>query len=386
MHARPPSRIVLPLCGLLVLLLAAWLVSAGWLHGWSSLGLPALWPAFSDLRTVQGALISMASGLDPYIDNPGDPWRRQLNYPAIWIWLAKTGGWQDESHFLVFCGLSLVAFLLACLALLRSAPSWPLLLGCFSSAACLLVERGNSDQLMFALAVGLAATPVLWQVLLIALGTCLKVYPVFWSLLLLGPGARWWHRLVLAVLLFTCLAYLFADGEMARIRAATPVDTAGHAYGLAIWRAHLSSYPLFSSRASFLALCGGLLLAVAAVRHWLLPQVKCLLSHGKALHDRWFLLGASVYVGSFWVGANYDYRMVFLLMCMPACWSAGRLPQALVVLMLVSMNSFFLSWWLVAPAKGLVLVLLSAVLAERVRQDVARWVSPKVYPPSPHAL
>jgi hypothetical protein len=57
---------------------------------WTLLQVPAMYPPFADLRTVQGALTSIARGFDPQITNPGDPWSRPMNYPMVWIKIAKT--------------------------------------------------------------------------------------------------------------------------------------------------------------------------------------------------------------------------------------------------------------------------------------------------------
>ena len=49
------------------------------------LTLPALVPAFGDMRTSTGINFSLACGFDPMLDNPGDPWGRAVEYPRIWI-------------------------------------------------------------------------------------------------------------------------------------------------------------------------------------------------------------------------------------------------------------------------------------------------------------
>ena len=54
---------------LLGALIGAW----GWTGAFRRLGVPTLSPPLADMRTLQGALLSEARGLDPQVDNPNDP-------------------------------------------------------------------------------------------------------------------------------------------------------------------------------------------------------------------------------------------------------------------------------------------------------------------------
>ena len=73
----------------------------GWLDTWKTLHIPSMVPPFADMRTVQGSILSDQLGLDPQISNPGDPWARTLDYPKIWLGIAKFFQLNNETNFMV---------------------------------------------------------------------------------------------------------------------------------------------------------------------------------------------------------------------------------------------------------------------------------------------
>jgi hypothetical protein len=87
-----------------------------------------------------------------------------------------------------------------------------------------------------------------------------------------------------------------------------------------------------------------------------------------------FLAGASIYVGTFIVWANWDYRLMFLIFCIPFL-EARRFPFSglLVVLIIVAMNDLVIHDSLGATGRAImwfakigIFVVLSAYLALRV--------------------
>ena len=62
----------------------------GWTRTWRAVGVDSMFPPFADLRTLTGASITVAHGIDPLRQNPGDPWGRPLNYPRVWIPIVRT--------------------------------------------------------------------------------------------------------------------------------------------------------------------------------------------------------------------------------------------------------------------------------------------------------
>ena len=123
----------------------------GWSKSWNFLKIPAMDPIFADMRVVQGALKTELLGLNPYITNPGDPWDRIINYPSIWLDIAKILNLENENFFLIFNLFIVSIFLSICLLLLLKTKSYLLFFVIFSSSSLLGIERGNNDLLIFSI-------------------------------------------------------------------------------------------------------------------------------------------------------------------------------------------------------------------------------------------
>ena len=87
-----------------------------------------------------------------------------------------------------------------------------------------------------------------------------------------------------------------------------------------------------------------------------------------------FVAGASIYIGTFIFSWNWDYRLIFLIFCVPFV-ETRRFPLGgvLVILIIIAMNDLILTPWLGTPglaivwiAKIVVFAVLSAYLAASV--------------------
>ena len=77
-----------------------------------------------------------------------------------------------------------------------------------------------------------------------------------------------------------------------------------------------------------------------------------------------FLAGASIYTGTFIFSSNWDYRMIFLGLCVPFV-ETKRFPLGgiFVILIIVAMNESILTPWLGRPGLAIVLLAKIAVFA-----------------------
>lgn len=364
----------------LALLLAA-LQWAGWERTWRALSIPPMTPVFADMRTVQGALASRAAGLDPQRDNVGDPWRRRMNYPRVWIRIADALGLEREARYRVAVAAGVALFVAAAALLLHLFPSAWLLAALLSGAALLAMERGNNDLLVFVLVVAAALLPLrLLSAVLILLATVLKLYPFAAALMLLQARRLAWFALTAAA----GLLYLHgASAEIAVIREGTPVSTA-LSYGvpsLARWLGQRLGTDIPALALVLpLALLG---LGVAwAMRAMPLeaadatpgaPPVRGAGERARAL----FLAGAAIYLGTFVLAANFDYRLIFLALCIPllATLPQPRLRRVALAALLLAMNESLLraafgpfGFLLNLAAELLVFVLLCGVLGRLLRE------------------
>lgn len=327
------SRRALLAYALYLVAIALSVAVSGWHEGWRPFGVPAAALPFLDMRTVQGALFSLDLGLDPRLNNPADPDARPMNYPLVWLAVADFFGLRGEPAFLIFAGGMVALFLASVFVLLRRYPSAALLFALVSNASLLLIERGNNDLLVFALLFVLATylQRVIGIGCLIA-AVVLKIYPVFALVLLV---LRRQPPVFLGALAI-CLGVLgFTAGELSAIHKATPYS-AGMSYGWPSTRALIGDKPLAMAAYSLCLLAIALLVAraVASCGRAAWPRDHAL--------EALFVVGASVYCGTYLFAANWDYRLVMLVFCVPAL-SAGevgnrRLSGVLLAAVLIAMN------------------------------------------------
>lgn len=281
----------------------------GWEKTWKFLLIPTMSPPFADMRTVQGSLYSVSMGLDPQIVNPGDPWGRVMNYPSIWISVADYLNFQSEFNYLTFVSFQIALFLLCLSMLARANPSTTMLLLSFSASTLLCVERGNNDLLVFSLVFLALRYKGIAAVLLISLATLMKIYPVF----ALPAFVR--QRKVFIPMLIGCLSCLvLLLAELVKIRNGTPVS-----YGLSYGSRSISNALEQEIRIDLPAIAISICLIIVAllVCHFRVFHSLLKFKNLERSDEELFIAGGSVYVFTFLIGSNFDYRLIFLLLCVP---------------------------------------------------------------------
>lgn len=311
--------------------------------------MPERW---ADARTISGAGIALDQGLDPLVDNPGDPWGRVLNYPRIWLLPARLG--LRPEHTPVLAASFLLAGLVGLLSLQHLVrernTAWILLLGAIAPTTWFAAERANSDLLMFGLVawacVRASSHPRL-AVVLTAVASLLKLYPIAGVAALLGHERRaTWRRVTPLLVAFA--AYTWAiGGDLQRIHEGTA--SAPHlAYGvrnMPTWLAKNTDMPFAGWLALMcLALVGVLAVAVRMRRSSRLGE------SGSAASQAAFRAGAAIYLCTFLVGECFDYRLLFLLLTIPqlCTWAATGTRRvrrlAAIMLCIVLLLQWSLCW------------------------------------------
>ena len=335
MLSKPTTlrRFCLSVFALAIVVAATAISTLGWSGAWRLVAVPAKYPPFADMRTVQAAIASEQRGLDPLVSNPDDPWARPLNYPRVWVSVAKVFSLQNEAHYRSFVGGFVAAFVASIAALLWRYPSLWLLAAALSHSTLLAIERGNNDLIIFLLMAATAATqlPII-AVLLIACATTLKIYPAV-AIVRLLQFPRW----LIPGLVIVAGCVIWQSADIATIAAATPA----------------SGYLSFGSKTMELMLSGMLrwwwiltaLVAVALfVRRFAVQYLQPLTEDINSLSGRLFLLGAAIFVAVFAVGSNWDYRLIFLLLCIPHIVEKCPLVLrvSLLTTLLLAMNEYVL--------------------------------------------
>lgn len=309
-----------------VLLVGTLMSALGWDRAWRVWNVQVAVQPFLDSQVIAAGSASWREGHDPLRFNPHDIGHRPMNYPRVWQGLFTLG--LQQKHAEAF-GWTLAALLVVGvgLALPRLGWSEAAVVGfaVFSPAVLLGVERGNTDlAVFFVLAVALAVPRAAWNTVWIAVAFVLKLFPLAAVALLCGRPKReaWLGGGILAGFAMLYVAANFEDLRL--ISAATPRDT-WLSYGLNVLPLRLARLSSLAGAMALVAAWGAV--AMSAGVAWLArmrqaPRAGGDTGSGDALDA--FRVGAACYVGTFLLGNNFIYRLVFVVLAVPQLWRWAR--------------------------------------------------------------
>lgn len=328
----------------------------GYSKTWALWNVPAREPIFLDFRLIPGSAESFAHGYEPSIENPYDPNHRIFNYPAFWRLFFYTGITQDDTIWIVV--LMLLSFFFSVIVfphqLTVAGALWMLLI-VFSPAAMLLYERGNVDLMVFVICVltvvaldysTLLATCVLW------FGAVVKMFPVFGLTIFLRESKQRFIRIMIGSVLFiTVYSLLTFQSQLAAWN--TTLRSGDRSYGTFVFLSRFNSYiqESFPNLFSFdqwrliFELCA-LGLIGFALFFALRERQPLAALHGRNLAA--FQMGASIYIGTFMLGNNWDYRLAFLVLIIPqlAEWLNGTIKRYRIIAIGTLIGAVLSCWYL----------------------------------------
>jgi hypothetical protein len=296
---------------------------------WPALGVPSGPSLFFDTRNLTAALECRRLGFDPLVESPCDPWGRPLNYPRVWLALRWLG--LNQSHT-VALALVFIALFFASIFLLIGRVSLGrgivVAVAVCSPSVMFAIERANMDIVVFTLMV---LAVLAWRVRnrwgevaspsIVLLAATAKIYPVFALTAYLFMRRR---RAAIAAAVCAVVFALYALITIEDILAVAAIAPQGdhHAFGARILPAAIY-HRFVPDRWQGGAITKQLLVIVpllaAAPLVWFpgrrrLPDPD----EGADTPTRLaFYAGSVIFLGTFAIGNNFDYRLVFLLLTLP---------------------------------------------------------------------
>jgi hypothetical protein len=291
----------------------------GYERTWSSLGIYPLSPYFSDARVITASAESHALGFDPMVYNPRHPSGELMDYPRIWQLLFHLGIDQKDTIYFeaVFVALFFLGIFLFVVEI-NYAIAMALACGIFSPAVLLGIERGSNDLVVFfllALSLLVIRKSTAASAGVIAFAFVLKLFPVFAAAVFFKEDRRRFFKFLTGSILFVGTYCLLLRNEIRAVRAAVST-TYWDSYGIAVnWleMERLVHNPLLSKLVCY-AVIGAMIMFCV-----LLP-VRTRESQDAVadqLHLDAFRMGTSIYIGTYLLGSNFDYRLMFLLFTIP---------------------------------------------------------------------
>ena len=304
----------------------------GWDSSWNFVYVPSMEPVFADMRLIQGALKSESLGLNPFVNNPGDPWGRLLNYPNVWIYIAKIFNLENEKYFLIFNLLMVSIYLLICLILFLKIKSFLLLFLIFSSSSLLGIERGNNDLIIFSIVYLSVYLLPLHSFFILSLATFLKIYPLALILTFIDK-----KKILFSFTIIGFFAIYLNVEELKYILVNTP-KSVGLSYGSASISKGLLK--LFIINISEYLISFVLIIATLIFYQVFKNKIKVDIKKIDEKIIKSFLYGGLIYVGTFFLSKNFDYRLIFLLLCYEFIFllNISKLRIFLIICMIISFN------------------------------------------------
>ena len=303
--------------------------SVGWEPTWRALGVTPLPPPFFDMHVINDYAACASKGVDVYapqacnVDN--------FNIPPTWLWLGSLGVDGSDSTWL---STAIIIAALITMVLLFQGRSWShgvvALAALISPSVMMGVERGNLDLLILAL-VGSAA--LLYEekrvgrtcaaFAFLCLGVVLKLFPMF----CVSLAARFSRQTLIFAAATAAISLIYLALTMNHIllirRNVPTTFVLSYGYkaiflGLDHIRSEAGLSPLGLADTWLPALTAAVVLVCAAV----CAVVSLRNRHGFCSVDRSaagtaFLFGAGIYCGTYLLGTNFIYRLMFLLLCLP---------------------------------------------------------------------
>jgi hypothetical protein len=324
------GRHTLIITGLLIWVYIIWsFFFNGYTATWRQWNIPTEMPPFTDFRLIPSGAETFRSGIDPAVSNPSDPMEHIFNYPKIWYLLFYTGVTQADT---IWMSVVLIAlFFLTVFVFpekLHAMDALLILLVAFSPAAMLLYERGNVDLAFFVLcglAVILVSRSPAWAVVVLSLASMFKLFPFFGVGIFFQENKNRFYRYLFAsILIFGIYVVLSFDSLNVAWNLTQRGKVLSYGDSIIFELFHRSlHYRLLKVMAqnqvvTFLNIlphfCAGLVF-VAAFFGGL--KSRELPGSDSERNLTAFRMGACIYIGTFLLGNNWDYRLAFLIFTVP---------------------------------------------------------------------
>ena len=324
-----------------------------WFKFWGSLSIPPQAP-FSDLKAHIHFYNCFQNGIDIFTSQcPLIPQgnAKISTHPKIWLNLIKILNLNNTiiyNFFIIIAFLLYFYFIFRLFKIFQSYDSKIfLLLFLFSTTNFIMLERFSTDLIIF-----LMIYPVIMfrnsviQFFLIFFGTVLKYYPIFLLSLFVDKKKIF---LISFSIIFIFLIFFYSS-EITNINQNLVEMALFTAYGSrTMLKAffHLSeNYNFFldNNNLSFFRNLTLLLFFIYSVFLIIIgyTKSKILLDNYLDRFEKFFLIGASIYTGTFIIGANADYRLIFLIFTIPYVLNVKSMPikYSLIFSYIISINSF----------------------------------------------
>lgn len=299
-----------------------------WYEFWEYFRIPTMWPAFIDLDHVRDSLICKMNGINPFLSNPCDNLKVRYQYPPAWLHIFEYLNLDNINNFKIFIKITIFIYLFFCLYLMElTKKKFNLLIIFilfFSTSFTLLIERGNVDYLIFILLFSsIFFNNYYYKSTIFFLGTILKIYPLFSFFYLIRSK----EKIFLTLIIVLVTIYLLYEISLSKyVDKNHSIMALSQSYGVQSITEGIFKTLEKTNVYFFLEKTKNLIRFYSSIFFLIISSLifyygtKLKLNYKKKLEDNkkeLFILGASIYIGTYIFYSNVDYRLVFLLLTIP---------------------------------------------------------------------
>ena len=355
MNINIDKKILFSWCTSILLALSIFYISLNynaWSSIWGFLKIPPNVVPFSDFKAhllfLQCGELGISINKECTLIPAGNA--NISTHPRIWIYLFDILNLKNISIYNLSIIVLLTIYFYALISFIVNTnhkfTKVFMIVLCFSTSNFIMIERLSTDLIIFLLVYFLLNQKnKILQSFIIFIGFVLKYYPILLTSLLIEKK-RDIFIFVFFVLFFTLFFY-YEEIKLANnsiVEMALPIAYGSRTMLKAFF--HLSEEYNFFLNNQNINFFRNLVMLMFFAYAFLLIIVgykeKILININNKI-DKFFLSGASIYVGTFIIGANVDYRLMFLILTIPHLMKLkfGMPKYLILVCYFVSFNSFY---------------------------------------------
>jgi len=311
-----------------------------WGQFWSFFYIPAGSKPFSDFDALNIFLSYEKMGLNPYIENPeSHPIHKFLIYPSIWLNLTDILNLNKDINFKIVSFLILFTYFYVLLDFYlrfkNKIFTFFLIIFFFSTSNFLLIERLNVEIILFCLTYfALVNKKIIMQIIFYSISLILKIFPIFSIFMLIEKKKLFFFTLVFSIF------YLFLIREeitlisknvieYALIPSYGAVSISKALYYYSIKFGYLINDDNYQQFKIFIIILFSLYGLFLFLINFSFSKTKEILTE-ISIEEKMFLAGAGIFIGTYAISANFDYRLIFLIITFP--YLINKLNSKLLVI------------------------------------------------------
>ena len=271
-------------------------------------------------------------------------------HPRIWVYLFSILNLKNPLIYNISIVTLFTLYFFVLTKILKTYKNklskFALLIFFFSTTNFILIERLATDLVIFLIVYFTLNTKnKIFQSLLIFVGFVLKYYPIF-LISLLTEKKKYIVTFLLFMLAFISLFYIKEIQLVNKniVEMALPIAYGSRTMLKAFYHLSLEyNFFLNDNNMNFFRNLTIIIFAIYAFFLIIVGYNNKYLMNTKYKLDKYFLAGASIYVGTYIIGANADYRLIFLIFTIPYIinFESKLIKNLLLFSYFFSINSFY---------------------------------------------